>query len=151
MCRNVLRDHAAVRTVLDISTLPPRPFMSWVPAPMWRRISVGPQRFFGWITTGLYDEPVREMMGLSWSERDQRWFVRFGKLVAFVMASTPRRYRLQPRARDAWDRVNGRVAADAPLVESPTRNLPPESERDNPMHYCPVHAARRATYPGHVS
>ncbi|WP_040510234.1 oxygenase MpaB family protein [Gordonia soli] len=152
MCRNVLRDHPAVRTVLDISELPPPPWMSWMPRRIWRRHAAPPvQRFFVWLTTGLYDEPIREMMGLRWTDRDERVFRLFGKGVDLVMNRlVPYRILRHPRPRDAWDRVSGRVAADAPLVETPVRNLPPESERDNPMHYCPVHAARRATYPGRI-
>ncbi|MDI6663950.1 hypothetical protein QL818_20000, partial [Bacillus altitudinis] len=57
------------------------------------------------------------------------------------------RYRRHPRARDADDRVSGRVPAGAPLLETPTRNLPKGEERDNPIHYCPVHAGRRANLP----
>ncbi|MDL9938024.1 oxygenase MpaB family protein [Gordonia sp. ABSL1-1] len=150
MCRNVLRDHESVRVVLDLGQLPPPPGLTWIPRGLWQRLSAPGTRFMMWVTTGLYDEPVREMMGLRWSDRDQRWFVRFGKLVQFVMNVTPKRYRWHPRSRDAWDRAYGRVADDAPLVQSPIRNLPPESERDNPMHYCPVHAARRASLPGVV-
>ncbi|MEE3849266.1 oxygenase MpaB family protein [Gordonia sp. LSe1-13] len=150
MCRNVLRDHAAVRTVLDISELPPPPFLSRLPRSWWRKMATPGQRFFLWLTTGLYDEPVREMMGLTWTDRDERRFTHFCRAVRVAMALVPRRYRAHPRARDAWDRVAGRTAVDAPLVHTPTRNLPPETERDNPMHYCPVHASRRATHPGRV-
>ena len=31
----------------------------------------------------------------------------------------------------------GRLPADAPLVETPARNLPPVEYRDNPHYYCP--------------
>ena len=153
MCRNVLQDHPAVRTVLDITELPPPPWMSWMPHWAWKRLGTPPaQRFFTWLTTGLYDEPIREMMGLSWTEKDEKRLVLFGKVVNVVINKiTPYRYRRHPRVRDAWDRVNGRVPMDAPLVETPDRNLPTGAERDNPMHYCPVHAARVATYPGHVT
>lgn len=153
MCRNVLQDHPAVRTVLDLSQLPPPPFLRYLPESLWFRFIAPPtQRFFVWLTTGLYDEPVREMMSLPWTDRDERRFRVVARVLDFALnKATPRRLRLHPRARDGWDRVTGRVSADAPLVETPTRNLPPETERDNPMHYCPVHAARRATYPGRVS
>ena len=36
------------------------------------------------------------------------------------------------------DRATGRIPADAPLVQTPARNLPPLDERGNPMHYCPA-------------
>jgi hypothetical protein len=49
----------------------------------------------------------------------------------------PPRYRKHPRARAGWDRVTGRIPAEAPLVHTPARNLPPLDERDSPKHYCP--------------
>ena len=153
MVRNELRDHPAVRTVLDISELPPPPWMAWMPRGIWRDYASPPvARFFVWLTTGFYDEPVREMMNLPWTDRDERLFRLFGRGVNLVMHRLlPKRVLRHPRPRDAWDRVHGRVAVDAPFVETPARNLPPESERDNLMHYCPVHAARRATYPLHIT
>jgi uncharacterized protein (DUF2236 family) len=148
MCRYVLRDHAAVRTVLDITKLPPPPWMpSWTPRWLWQMQAAQGQKMFMWITTGLYDAPIREMMGLSWSERDEKLFRLFGKAVNAVMKLVPPRYRRHPRARDADDRLTGRVAADAPVLESPARTLPSGAERDNPIHYCPVHASRRANLP----
>ena len=152
MCRNVLRDHESVRTVLDIGSLPPPPFLSFIPEGLWRRhIASRNARFFVWLTTGFYDEPIREMMNLPWSEADERRFRLLGRVINLVMHRlTPKRYLRHPRPRDAWDRVRGRVPHSAPLVETPARNLPPEAERDNPIHYCPVHAARTADYPTHV-
>lgn len=152
MCRYELRDHAAVRAVFDISSLPKPPWMVGVPEVVWRRLLAKPtERFFVWLTTGFYDEPIREMMALTWTERDEKRFRLLGRAVNLVMHRLlPHRFLRHPRPRDAWDRVRGRVPADAPLVESPARNLPPESERANPMHYCPVHAARTADYPGIV-
>jgi hypothetical protein len=49
----------------------------------------------------------------------------------------PKRGRFHPRARAGWDRATGRIPADAPLVHTPARNLPPLDARDNGMHYCP--------------
>ncbi|MFM9377565.1 oxygenase MpaB family protein [Gordonia sp. VNK21] len=148
MCRRVLRDHDAVRTVLDITALPAPPWARrWLPEPVWRR-SVGTgQRLFLWITTGLYDEPIREMMGLTWTARDERRFRTFGRAVQAGLLLVPARYRRHPRARDADDRAAGRIPADAPLLHTPVRNLPSGAEREKPIHYCPVHAARRARLP----
>jgi hypothetical protein len=49
----------------------------------------------------------------------------------------PKRARMHPRARAGWDRTTGRIEADTPLPETPSRNLPPLEERGNPMHYSP--------------
>ncbi|MFT4087778.1 MAG: oxygenase MpaB family protein [Gordonia sp. (in: high G+C Gram-positive bacteria)] len=148
MCRHVLRDHDAVRNVFDIGQLPPPPWMpSWTPEWLWKRQVGLAQRLFTWITTGLYDEPVRELMGLPWSAADERRFRLFGKAVNVAMSLLPRRYEKHPRARDAFDRVSGRVPRDAPLLETPARNLPTGADRESPIHYCPVHAGRRAQLP----
>ena len=107
------------------------------------------QKLFMWLTTGFYDEPIREILGLEWTDKDERRFRLVGQGINLVMHKLlPKRALRHPRPRDAWDRVHGKVAVDAPIVHTPTRNLPPQSERGNPMHYCPVTAARRASYPG---
>ena len=51
------------------------------------------------------------------------------------------------RVAAADDRLTGRVATDAPVLETPARNLPSGVERGKPIHYCPVHASRRANLP----
>ena len=56
-----------------------------------------------------------------------------GSIFAFV----PPRYRKHPRARAGLDRATGRIPADAPLPQTPARNLPPLDERGDPKHYCP--------------
>jgi uncharacterized protein (DUF2236 family) len=80
---------------------------------------------------------VRELMGYRWSRRDEWLHGHFGDIVHLVFALVPIRFRKHPRARAGWDRASGRISADAPLVQTPARNLPPKDERDNPMHYCP--------------
>jgi uncharacterized protein (DUF2236 family) len=101
---------------------------------MQRRI-VAP--FFVWVTVGLYHPAVRELMGYTWSARDEWLHRRFGSVVRIVFSLLPKRARMHPRARAGWDRVTGRIAADTPLPQTPARNLPPLEERGNPMHYCP--------------
>lgn len=137
MCRNVLENNTAARAVLDLSELPKPPFAQWIPNWLWaaQRRLLGP--FFVWLTVGLYDPPVRTLMGYRWSRRDEWLHRRFGDIVRVVFAFVPRRMQKHPRARAGWDRATGRIPADAPLVQTPARNLPPVDERDNPMHYCP--------------
>ena len=137
MCRNVLENNFAARAVLDLTELATPPFAPWVPDWLWaaQRKLLAP--FFVWLTVGLYDPPVRELMGYRWSRRDEWLHRRFGDIVRLIFAFVPRRYQKHPRARAGWDRAVGRIPADAPLVQTPARNLPPLDERDNPMHYCP--------------
>jgi uncharacterized protein (DUF2236 family) len=137
MCREVLENNWAAREVLNLKELPKPPFAQWIPDWLWiaQRKLLAP--FFVWLTVGLYDPPVRELMGYSWSRRDEWLHRRFGDVVRLVFAVVPRRYRKHPRARAGWDRATGRIPADTPLVHTPARNLPPLDERDNPKHYCP--------------
>jgi uncharacterized protein (DUF2236 family) len=104
-------------------------------APLQKRV-VAP--FMVWLCVGLYDEPVRELLGYKWSARDEWLHRRCGDLVRFAFALLPKRARKHPRARAGWDRASGRIAADSPLPQTPARNLPPLDERGKPTHYCPI-------------
>ncbi|PJK22024.1 oxygenase MpaB family protein [Mycolicibacterium goodii] len=138
MCRNVLENNYAAREVLDLSTMPKHPSLQWIPDWLWKlNLKIlGP--FAVWVTVGLYDPPVRELMGYTWSNRDEKLHRLFGKAVHYTFKMVPERRRRHPRARAGWDRATGRIPADAPLVETPARNLPPEDVRDSPWHYCPA-------------
>jgi hypothetical protein len=97
--------------------------------------------FAVWLTVGLYDLPVRELMGYRWSARDERLHFLFGRAVSLAFRCLPRRRRMHPRARAGWDRAEGRTAADAPLPQTPARHLPPRSEWGKGIHYVgAVHA-----------
>jgi uncharacterized protein (DUF2236 family) len=138
MCTEVLENNWAAREVLNLDELDRPPFAAWMPNWVWalqRRFIVKP--FFVWFTVGLYDPAVRRLMGYSWSDRDEKWHRRFGKAVGLIFAAVPKRFRMHPRARSAWDRATGRLPSDAPLVHTPARNLPPVEHRDNGMHYSP--------------
>ncbi|RRQ27881.1 DUF2236 domain-containing protein [Rhodococcus sp. Eu-32] len=137
MCCDVLEDNKATRDVLDLSRLGPPPFASWIPRPVWSVLRIPIARGFVWLTVGMYDQPVRDLLGYSWTRRDERIHRLVGKAVNAAFAFVPRRYRMHPRGRAGWDRATGRVASDSPLPETPARNLPPLSERDDPKHYNP--------------
>jgi uncharacterized protein (DUF2236 family) len=54
--------------------------------------------FFVWLTVGLYDPPVRELMDYRWSRRDEWLHRRFGDMVGLVFTCVPSRFRKHPRA-----------------------------------------------------
>ena len=137
MCHNVLEDNYATREVLDLSTMTKHPSMAWIPDWIWRLNLKVMERLLLFVTVGLYDPPVRELMGFTWSRRQEWLHRRFGNLVHLVTTLTPKRMMMHPRKRSAFDRAAGRIPSDAPLVETPARNLPPVGHRDNGMHYCP--------------
>ncbi|WP_435405619.1 oxygenase MpaB family protein [Mycolicibacterium komossense] len=137
MCNDVLENNKAARDVLDLAELPKPPFAEKMPDWMWRAQRTLVSRFFVWFTVGLYDPAVRRLMGYSWSARDEWLHRRFGTVVGLIFSVLPKRRRMHPRARAGWDRATGRCPADAPLVHTPARNLPPVEHRDNGMHYSP--------------
>lgn len=137
MCTDVLEDNKATRDVLDLSRLGPPPYASWIPAPVWSVLRTPVARGFVWLTIGLYEQPVRELLGYRWTRRDERLLEVVGRGVNALFTLVPPRYRMHPRGRAGWDRATGRASVDAPLPQTPARNLPPLGERDNPKHYSP--------------
>jgi len=135
MCREELENTWAAREVLNLSTMPKPPTAQWIPDLVWSAYLkvMGPLAV--WVTVGLYDEPVRELMGYSWSKRDAWLHRRFGRAVNLAFKCLPRRRRMHPRARAGWDRAEGRIPVDAPLLHTPARNLPPVEERGKGIHY----------------
>ncbi|TVT53807.1 DUF2236 domain-containing protein [Amycolatopsis rhizosphaerae] len=137
MCTNVLEDNKATRDVLDLRGLDRPPLLSWLPGPLWRPLRVVIARGFVWWTVGLYPEPVRERLGFTWSGRSERLHRLVGRLFPFAFALLPHDLRYHPRARAGWRRARGE---NAPIVETPARNLPPLAERNSPTHYSPMEA-----------
>ena len=137
MCTDVLEDNKATRDVLDLSRLGVPPFLPWLPCAVWVRVRPLIERSFVWLTVGMYDDAVRELLGFEWTERDARRHRRVGKAVNAAFGLVPARYRKHPRARAGMDMAAGRRPADAPLVQTPRRNLPPPEHRDDPRHYSP--------------
>lgn len=138
MCTEVLEDNKATRDVLDISRIAKPPVLRLLPDTLWKLLRVPIAKGFVWLTVGMYDQPVRDLLGYRWSSRDARLHRLVGRAInaAFTLVPFERRY--HPRARAGWRRAFGKDPADAPLVETPARNLPPVHERDWPTHYSPA-------------
>ncbi|PRC48522.1 hypothetical protein C6A85_79415, partial [Mycobacterium sp. ITM-2017-0098] len=121
MCTNVLENNWAAREVLDLSTMPKHPSLEWVPDPLWKLNLLIMQRFLLFMTVGLYDPPVRELMGFTWSPRQEWVHRRIGNALHLATKLLPDRVMMHPRKRSAMDRAFGRLPVDAPLVETPAR------------------------------
>ena len=137
----VLEDNEATRDVLDIARIakPPALRLAARPALGAAAVPVGTAASC-WLTIGLYP-PAGARRGSA-----SRGPAATSSRSALV---GPRgRHRLAARARSSGACTRAPVrpgggpagsrAADAPLVETPARNLPPEHERDQPSHYCPA-------------
>jgi uncharacterized protein (DUF2236 family) len=134
-CREELEINKAT---LDIFTIRiPKPWFVLMPTAVWDQLfkpMVGAQR---WIAAGLFDEAVREKAGMRWTPGDEVLLRLFGKLVEFAFVAVPDEIRLHPRALAAYRRAQGRLPADAPLVEAPAFMAPPRDRHGLPMHYVP--------------
>lgn len=137
MCAEVLEDNKATRDVLDLRGIAKPPFLPWLPAALWRPVAARIAKQLVWLTVGLYDPEVRRLLGFSWSAKDERRHRFVGRAINAVFSLVPHDRRYHPRARAGWRRARGAVAADAPVVETPRRNLPPLSRRGEPEHYSP--------------
>lgn len=137
MCHNVLENNYATREVMDLSTMPKHPSLQWIPDFLWAQNLKVMQRFLTFMTVALYDPPVRDLMGYTWSARQQWWHDRLCAAITLVTKFGPKRRLMHPRKRSAMDRAAGRLPVDSPLVQTPARNLPPVEYRDSPNFYCP--------------
>ncbi|MGI5126780.1 oxygenase MpaB family protein [Pseudonocardia sp. CA-107938] len=147
MCAEVLEDNKATRDVLDLDELAKPPVLPWLPDPVWRLARFPVARGYRWITVGLYPPAVRERLGFTWNSRDERLLRILGRVVHIAWHLVPPALRYRPRARAGWRRAQGLDAADAPLVHTPARNLPPLDERDDPRHYQGARVIPPATTP----
>ncbi|MDI2031832.1 oxygenase MpaB family protein [Saccharopolyspora sp. TS4A08] len=140
MCREELEVNQATLDVRDVSRIGKPPLVRWLPDPLWRLLRPPTVRLMLWLTTGCYDPPVREKLGLRWTRRDELLLRVGGRAFGALWKLVPFRFRYHPRARAAWQRAQGRRPIDAPLVETPPRNYPPVDKRGDPKHYFPANA-----------
>lgn len=97
--RNATTDYAMA---MDTVHVPAPPF---VPDLLWPVVQRPFMRFSRWMTNALMPERGRQILGLTWSERDERRLRRFAALVRAVWPLLPRRVTTHMRAREAMRRV----------------------------------------------
>ncbi|MCP9272555.1 oxygenase MpaB family protein [Mycolicibacterium arenosum] len=126
------------KATLDIFSIRiPKPWFVLMPTGVWDQMFrplVGAQR---WIAAGLFDPALREKAGMRWTPSDEVILRLFGKAVEIAFLAVPDEIRLHPRAVAAYKRAEGRIPADAPLVEAPAFTAPPRDRRTLPVHYVP--------------
>ncbi|HVV10583.1 oxygenase MpaB family protein [Amycolatopsis sp.] len=137
MCVAGLEDNKATRDVLKLDDIDKPPLIGWLPDPLWRPARAVIARSFVWWTVGLYHPAVRARLGYTWSGREERLHRLLGRLIGLAFRFVPHDRRYHPRARAGWRRARGE---HVPPVETPARNLPPVSARNDPKHYSPLEA-----------
>ncbi len=135
VCREELEINQATLDIFNIRI--PKPKFVLLPTPVWDQLFKPLAAGQRWIAAGLFDPAVREKAGMRWTPGDEVLLRLFGKAVELAFLAVPDEIRLHPRALAAYRRAQGRIAADAPLVEAPRFMAPPRDRRGLPMHYFP--------------
>ncbi len=119
--------------------MPKHPSLAWLPNWMWKLNLKLMQPAAEFMTVALYDPPVRELMGYTWSPRKEWLHQRFCDVVTFFVTKVlPDRWLWHPPASvRRWTARSAGCPPDSPLVETPARNLPPQEYRGQPQFYCP--------------
>ncbi|WP_194819667.1 oxygenase MpaB family protein [Nocardia sp. XZ_19_385] len=126
----------------QVPIFPIFPIVRHTPKTLWNKaIRPSGARFYQFLTIGLCDPAIRKTMGFTWSERDQRRFTAWCRVFSVMNRWTPDEAKyFFPRIRAGLRRENGRRPADLAPPEAPELLWPAPEFRDQPQHYCPVHA-----------
>lgn len=135
VCEEELEMTPAAQGILDMRI--PKPWFVMMPTGVWDQLfkpALAAQR---WVAAGLFEPVVREKAGLRWSEGDEVLFRLLGKAAHLAFSVVPEEIRLHPRALAGYKREQGKLPADAPLIEAPWFSGPPKDRRASGMHYVP--------------
>jgi uncharacterized protein (DUF2236 family) len=108
---NVLEDTKAARDLLDGAT-GMAPFR-WLPDSVWKVVGWPGSHGWRWLTIGLLPHEAREILGCSWTAKDELALRALGRAIGESWKCVPTRLRYHPRARAGWERESAtlRLAA----------------------------------------
>ncbi len=104
MCREELVITPAARGLVEFAKEPPATF-PLVPAPLYRLLRKPTAKPLWWLSVGTLPEPVRELIGERWTERDERRYRQFRRAVSTAWRVVPPRLRYTARARRGYARA----------------------------------------------
>jgi uncharacterized protein (DUF2236 family) len=108
--------HEFLATTLRV---PPPPTLPRVLRPAWRAAAYLPGRLQHFVTVGTLPPRARSILGLRWTDQDERRLRRFGRLVATVMTVLPERLRYYPIAYKARQAARAQRALRRALESRP--------------------------------
>ncbi len=79
----------------------PPPPVPGIPKRLWNTVSAPVFEQYGRMTVGFMHPKARDILGLRWTEDDERWLRTVGRNVARVVQSTPHGWWISPEARAA--------------------------------------------------
>ena len=98
MCREELEITPAAKGLIEFAKHPPETF-PLVPQNLYRIIRKPSAKPLWWIGVGTLPQPVREIIGERWTQKDERRFDRFRTLVRRAAPLVPSRVKYTQRAR----------------------------------------------------
>jgi len=104
VCREDLVITPAARGLIEFAKHPPATF-PLVPAPVYRALRKPTAKPLWWVSVGTFPEPVRELIGESWTARDERLHRALRRTVRTVWPVVPARLRYTARARQGYRRA----------------------------------------------
>ncbi|MER6995528.1 oxygenase MpaB family protein [Streptomyces sp. NPDC000410] len=87
--QNRLELNRSVHDVLDELRRPRKPPVPWIPGPLWRPFAAVASHYALLVTVGTLPPVLRERLGLSWTERQERALRRFARLVRALTVLLP--------------------------------------------------------------
>jgi uncharacterized protein (DUF2236 family) len=106
-----LTDHPHVHRVLAVARRPmPPPGLPGPLAPLWRALAPAIGRPAVWLVHGTFPPEVRRILGVPWSDRDERLFRLTGQVIRRVAKITPEPLRYARLARQARGLARARAA-----------------------------------------
>jgi uncharacterized protein (DUF2236 family) len=112
--------HPTVYEFLEASRrVPPPPGLPAVLVPVWRALAYLPGRVQYFVTVGTLPPHARTILGLTWTDRDERRLRRLGRVIAWVVPLLPERLRYFPIAYEARRVERARAALQRALARRP--------------------------------
>jgi uncharacterized protein (DUF2236 family) len=117
---NTLVDHPTAHEFLAATRrVPPPPRLPAVLRPLWRVLAYVPGRVQYFVTVGTLPPEARTILGLTWTDRDERRLRRLGGVVGRVVPLLPERLRYFPIAYEARQVERARSALRRALAKRP--------------------------------
>jgi uncharacterized protein (DUF2236 family) len=99
--------------------IPPPPALPAVLRPLWRLAVDVPGRLQHFVTIGTLPQKARELLGLEWTERDEKVLRRLGFVIGRLVPLLPERLRYFPIAYEARRVVRAQEALRSALARRP--------------------------------
>ena len=102
---NVLEKTPAVTEFIRLSAEPNSMAQPWLPEPVWRAVAPVVMKPMWLLGVGLLTPETREILGLAWSNADERRLRQVAAIIRTIWPAVPRTLRYMPRAKAGFRRA----------------------------------------------